>query len=119
MKNLIYFLLSFLIVFLLGIASLKAETCDVYFNAKSNTKIAYRCRDKVNVIDGNYDICVIVKGTPVPLVPYYIKKIQLVDSLQIPSTIELQTIHESEFISDRYIYFVAKKEEIKNQEDKK
>ena len=119
MKNLIYFLLSFLIVFLLGIASLKAETCDVYFNAKSNTKIAYRCRNKVNIIDGNSDICVIVRGDLVPLVPYYVKTAPLDGNLEIPSTIELKTIHESEFISDRYIYYVSKKESNKAKEDEK
>jgi hypothetical protein len=118
MKNLIYFLLSFLIVFLLGLASLNAETCDIYFNAKSNTKIAYRCHDKINVIDGNSDICVIIKNTLVPLVPYYIKTAQLDHSLQVPSTIELDTVHEYEFIDNRY-HYVDKTEGKKAKENEK
>lgn len=40
MKNFIYFILSFLIVFLLGISTSKSECLSVVYNADTDTKIA-------------------------------------------------------------------------------
>ena len=119
MKNIIYFLLSFLIVFLLGLSTVKAETCEVYYNAKTKTKIAYRCPDKVDIIPGNKDICVIAKGIPVPLVPFYFVITGKDGFIALPSSIEIQSIHESEFKDNRYVYLDKKETKKLSQETEK
>jgi hypothetical protein len=122
MKNIIYLLLSFLIVFLLGISSLKAEiceVCEVYYNAKTNTKIAYKCSDKVDIIPGNTDVCVIAKGIPVPLVPFYVVTLQKDNTISLPSLIEIKSIHESEFKNNRYVYLEKKETKKLSQEAEK
>jgi hypothetical protein len=96
MKNYFSFLLGFVAVFgvtlffFTPVASSTESVCSVYFNARSQTRIAYSCPGKLPiVIPGNEDVVEIISQKIIPLLPFYIQKIKISDISSNPSVITI------------------------------
>ena len=84
------FILSFVVVFSIGLAWSFDEKEDalVFYNKRSHTKIAYIYRHHVTVIPGNSDLVILTPGKPVFMVPYYAQIEKYDEETGIP-TIEI------------------------------
>ena len=90
----LFFLLSFVLVFAIGLAWSFSEKDDalVFYNRQSHTKIAYIYRHQVHIVPGNSDVVILTKGKPIFMVPFY-AEIQKFDSdIDLPSIVFLKDI---------------------------
>jgi hypothetical protein len=105
MKNILYFILSFLVVFFLGLSSLKAaDLCDVFYESKTGEKIAYSCFNEIGIIIGFDEKCMIYKNRPLPLVPYFKLKVINDKTVILPGKISkerYETISKAIEINER------------------